>query len=250
MNELQVFKNEQFGEIRWTKINGKDFAVGVDVARALGYSNPSKAVIQHCKGVTKTGIPSSGGIQETNVIPEGDIYRLTAKSELPGAEKFETWIFDEVLPSIRKTGGYIPTLEEDDEASIMAKALMIAQKTISKKDELIQKQSQELESKNKFINQIAVSENSLLVEEVAAIASKNGIKIGRNRLWDKLREWKLIKETSRYDPKQKYIDNGYFEVAEGAKETSKGTFTYKTTRVTGKGQVYIINRLIKEKEAC
>jgi prophage antirepressor-like protein len=104
---IQIFKNSQFGEIRVTEIDGKTYFVGSDVAKALGYTNTSKALSDHCKGVTKRYIPTNGGMQEMNIIPEGDIYRLAAKSELPGAEAFESWIFDEVLPTIRKTGGYI-----------------------------------------------------------------------------------------------------------------------------------------------
>ncbi|MBZ9633149.1 Bro-N domain-containing protein [Clostridium sp. FP1] len=106
MSNLQIFKNERFGEIRWIKVNEKDFAVGIDVARALGYKNPNDAIARHCKGYVKHAVPTNSGEQQMNVISEGDIYRLTAKSELPGAERFESWIFDEVLPSIRKHGEY------------------------------------------------------------------------------------------------------------------------------------------------
>lgn len=115
MNELMIFNNPEFGEVRMIEHAGKEYAVGVDVARALEYANPSKAVIDHCKGITKLGIPSSGGDQETNCIPEGDIYRLITKaadqSKNPAikekAERLEHWIFDEVLPSIRKHGAYM-----------------------------------------------------------------------------------------------------------------------------------------------
>jgi prophage antirepressor-like protein len=117
MNELQIFKNEQFGEIRWIKIDNKDYAVGIDVAKALGYKNPNDAISRHCKGYVKHVVPTKSGEQQMNVIPEGDIYRLTAKSELPGAEKFEAWIFDEVVPSIRKNGMYaVPQLSKELQA--------------------------------------------------------------------------------------------------------------------------------------
>jgi len=106
MNELQIFQNNDFGEIRTVDVDGKIYFVGVDVARALGYSNPSKAIIDHCKGITKTGIPSGRGTQETNIIPEGDMYRLITNSALPSAQKFESWVFDDVLPAIRRTGKY------------------------------------------------------------------------------------------------------------------------------------------------
>ncbi|MDQ4679983.1 phage antirepressor KilAC domain-containing protein, partial [Stenotrophomonas maltophilia group sp. RNC7] len=98
----------------------------------------------------------------------------------------------------------------------------------------------------RFNNQIAATENSLLVREVAKIVSKKGVTIGEKRLWNKLREWGLVFKLST-EPKQEYVDRGYFEVTEGVKENTSGTFSYRTTRVTGKGQVYIIKRLLEEK---
>lgn len=106
-NELQVFENPRFGAIRTLEEGGKVLFCGKDVCAALGYSNTRDALFRHCKGVVKRDIPTQSGIQEMNFIPEGDIYRLAAKSELPGADKFESWIFDDVLPSIRKHGAYI-----------------------------------------------------------------------------------------------------------------------------------------------
>lgn len=107
MNGLQIFKNDMFGEIRTIDEEGRVLFCGKDVAVALGYSIPHKAIQTHCKGVLKRNIPTNGGKQEMLFIPEGDIYRLAAKSELPNAEQFESWIFDEVLPSIRKHGAYM-----------------------------------------------------------------------------------------------------------------------------------------------
>lgn len=106
MNELMIFDNEMFGEIRFVEVDGKPYAIASDVARALGYAIPSKAVNTHCKGVSKMEVPTNGGKQDMLIIPEGDIYRLIIKSKLPSAEKFETWVMDEVLPTIRKTGFY------------------------------------------------------------------------------------------------------------------------------------------------
>ncbi len=114
MNELQIFNNPRFGEIRTITENDKTLFCGSDVAKALGYKNPSKALSDHCKGVTKRYTPTASGKQEMNFIPEGDIYRLATKSELPGAEEFERWIFDEVLPSIRKHGAYITPQKIED----------------------------------------------------------------------------------------------------------------------------------------
>lgn len=106
MNELQIFNNEEFGSVRTVEINDKTYFVASDVAKSLGYSIPHKAVQTHCKGVLKWNIPTNGGNQEVLVIPEGDIYRLVIKSKLPSADRFESWIFDEVIPSIRKRGMY------------------------------------------------------------------------------------------------------------------------------------------------
>ena len=115
MNELQIFSSNEFGEIRTIEIDGKPFFVATDVAMALGYANPRKAVKDHCKGVTKRDTPTSSGVQQMSYINEGDLYRLIMKSKLPSAEKFENWVMNEVLPSIRKTGGYnkpLTTLEQ------------------------------------------------------------------------------------------------------------------------------------------
>lgn len=106
MNELQVFQNPKFGNVRTITESGKTLFCGSDVAKALGYKSPKDAISAHCKGAVKRRTLTNGGEQEMNFIPEGDIYRLAAKSELPGADEFESWIFDEVLPAIRKTGTY------------------------------------------------------------------------------------------------------------------------------------------------
>lgn len=107
MNELQVFKNTEFGEVRTIEENGKVLFCGSDCAKALGYTNSRKALGDHCKGVTKRNTLTAGGKQEMSFIPEGDLYRLITHSKLPSAEKFESWVFDEVLPSIRKHGAYM-----------------------------------------------------------------------------------------------------------------------------------------------
>lgn len=131
MNELQIFNNEEFGQVRTVEIDGKIYFVGIDIAKALGYSNPSKAVIQHCKGVTKLGIPSKGGKQETNCIPEGDLYRLVTHSELPSAERFESWVFDDVLPTLRRTGSYeMPKQKQEKKKKNLSAANMLV-KTVS-----------------------------------------------------------------------------------------------------------------------
>ena len=137
MNELMIFNNPEFGEIRTIEEDGKVLFCGSDVAKALGYAKPQNAIDRHCKGALKRGIPhpqSPDKTIEMNFIPEGDIYRLAAKSELPGAERFESWIFDEVLPSIRRNGGYIANQEELSPEELMAKALKVAEKTLADRE--------------------------------------------------------------------------------------------------------------------
>ena len=146
MNELTIMTNELFGEVRFVEIDGKPYAVANDVAKALGYANPSKATNDHCRNSIKIwGNDSLGRRQEFKAIPEGDIYRLIIRSKLPGADKFERWVFDEVIPQIRKTGGYIPVTQEMSDAEIMAKALLISQRTIEQKNTIIKEQEERIE---------------------------------------------------------------------------------------------------------
>ncbi|MDU6296051.1 phage antirepressor KilAC domain-containing protein [Clostridium celatum] len=196
-------------------------------------------------------IVHAGQRREMWFLTEDGFYEVLMQSRKPIAKQFKKEV-KLILKQIRKTGGYIAVKEDDDETSIMARALMIAQNTLNKKDELLKAKDKEIEvlsedlnQKNRFINQLAASENSLLVREVAKIASKADVVIGEKRLWSKLREWGLIFKNST-EPKQCGVDRGYFEVNEGTKESKGKVFTYRTTRVTGKGQAYIIDRLVKE----
>ena len=136
-NKLNVFTSELFGSIRAVEIDGKPYFIAIDIAKILGYKNTRDAILKHCKGVVKHDVFTNKGMQSLNIIPEGDIYRLIARSKLPGAEKFEEWVFDEVLPSIRQDGGYMVVNEEDTEAEILARGLLIAQRTIEKRNQRI-----------------------------------------------------------------------------------------------------------------
>lgn len=120
MNGLQIFENSEFGEIRMTEIDGKPYFVATDVATALGYATPRDAVLRHCKGVVKRDTPTSSGAQSMSYINEGDLYRLIMKSKLPSAEKFESWVMDEVLPSIRKTGSYNKPMTTAEKIQLLA----------------------------------------------------------------------------------------------------------------------------------
>ena len=110
-NMVKTFVNEEFGSVRTIEENGKVLFCGSDVAKALGYRRPKDAINAHCKGAVKRRLLTNGGAQEMKMISEGDVYRLISHSRLPSAEKFESWIFDDVLPTIRRTGGYVTNEE-------------------------------------------------------------------------------------------------------------------------------------------
>ena len=130
MNDIQIFNNPDFGEVRTMEENGAVLFCGSDVAKALGYAVPRKALFDHCKGVLKRNIPTSGGIQEMSFIPESDLYRLVFSSKLPNAERFTDWVTEEVLPSIRRNGGYIAGQEQMSPEELMARALDVAHNII------------------------------------------------------------------------------------------------------------------------
>ena len=123
MNQMEIFKNPEFGSVRVIEENGKYLFCGADVAKALGYANSRKALIDHCKGVTKRDTLTAGGMQQLSFIPEGDVYRLIVHSKLPSAERFDRWVFDEVLPTIRQHGAYL-TREKLWEVATSPEALL------------------------------------------------------------------------------------------------------------------------------
>ena len=206
MNELQIFNSEEFGEIRTITKDNKTYFVGNDVAKALGYSETAKAIRTHCKGVSEMGIPTNGGIQTMKMITEGDIYRLVIKSQLPQAERFESWIFDNVLPSIRKNGGYIANQEQMTPEQIVANALIVANNIILQRD----RQIEELKPKAEFFDAVADSKTAISMNEVAKVLNIKGY--GRNNLFEFLRENKVLDKWNV--PYQRYVDNGWFRVIE------------------------------------
>lgn len=187
MNELQIFNSEEFGEVRTVEIDRKPYFVANDVARALGYKRPADAVTAHCKGSVKHRYLTDGGEQELKVIPEGDIYRLTVRSKLPSAERFERWVFDEVIPSIRKNGGYIAGQENMTDEELLANAVLVAQKKIAERDRIIEQQNQKIKAdkpKTIFADAVSTSHTSILVGDLAKLICQNGVKIGPVRLFD------------------------------------------------------------------
>lgn len=251
MKGLQIFKDERFGEIRWIKVNNKDYAVGIDIAKALGYKNPRDAILRHCKGVVKhdigvvTGKRKDGtdAIQnvEMSVIPEGDIFRLAAKSELPGAEKFEAWIFDEVLPSIRKTGMYATDELLDNPDLLIAAATKLKEEREGRLE--AEKKVKILEPKAQFYDDVAGSKGSI---EMGHVAKVLGIRrMGRNRLFSLLRDKKILDKNNI--PYQQYVDLGYFRILEQKYTVPSGeTKINVKTMVFQKGIDFIVRKIREE----
>lgn len=256
MNELQIFKSPEFGQVRTVTIDGEPWMVGKDIATALGYTNTRKALNDHVddedKGVTKCD--TLGGAQEMTVINESGLYSLVLSSKLPTAKKFKHWITSEVLPAIRKTGGYIANAETMTDAEIMSKALLIAKQTIESREQRIhslEAETERMKPKEIFADAVSASNSSILIGDLAKILHGNGIKIGRGRLFAWMREHGFLikqKGTSYNMPTQRAMELGLFRVKEGSYVDGKGNnIITKTTKVTGKGQQYFINKFLAEK---
>ena len=228
MSELKSFTNSEFGTLQIVTINGKEYFPATDCAKILGYANPQKAIRTHCKGVNEMDTPSNSGTQKKNYITEGDLYRLIIRSKLPSAEKFELWVFDEILPQIRKTGGYIPVNEMDDENTIMAKALKIADKTIQEKDNLILQLKPKAEMCDKFLN----SQGFVSMNKAA-----KGLKVGRNKMMAFLRTLSILfRDDNDNMPYQQYVTSGYFTVDYHNGRDGK---LHAVTKVSAKGIEFI-----------
>ncbi len=250
------FDNAEFGNLRTVESDGVIEFCGKDIANALGYANPSKALKDHCKGVTKRyPLATPGGIQNVRFISEPDLYRLIAHSKLPNAQKFESWIYTDVLPSIRKHGGYL-TPEKVEEAltdpdTIIRLATNLKEERAKRQE--LEAENRELAPKALFADAVAASDNTMLVGELAKLLASNGIHIGQNRLFAWLRgNGYLMKDGSwRNMPTQRSMDMGLFVVKETAITHADGHVTLsRTPKVTGKGQRYFVGRFLDSSEAA
>lgn len=254
MNDLQIFNSEEFGEIRTIEEDGKVLFCASDVAKALGYERPNNAVATHCRATLKRGTPISGKMQEINFIPEGDVYRLITHSKLPSAEKFESWVFDEVLPAIRKTGGYIAGEKNMSDDELLAQALLIAQRKLTERTQQLETVNAKLEEakpKIVFADAVSASKTSILIGDLAKILRQNGVEIGQKRLFDYMRNngYLMKNGTSKNLPTQRYMEQGLFEIKEHVVVTPSGENKItRTTKITPKGQIHFINKFLTEKK--
>lgn len=250
MNDIRIFNNNQFGQVRTTIINGEVWFVGKDVAEALGYCKPENALAAHVdqEDKTITLIQGSGSNYKSNttLINESGLYSLTLSSKLPSAKKFKRWITKEVIPSIRKTGSYnMPNFNNPAEAArAWADQYEQAQK-LAAENKAKQKLIEEQQPKVKLADTITASAESIPVNMLAKFMAQKGYKIGEVRLFKYLRENGYIGRRGNHAnvPCQRYIEMGLFEI----QESSNGEFTSIVPMVTGKGQLYFINKFTEGK---
>lgn len=247
MNDLQQFTSAQFGDIRALSIDGEPWFVGKDIAERLGYTNPRKALADHVdaedKGVTKCY--TLGGAQDMTVINESGLYSLVLSSKLPSAKAFKRWVTHEVIPTIRKTGGYVndtsafvnayfPELNETQKSVIG---------TMLDESRRMGQQLKEQAPKVLFADAVTASSTSILIGELAKLIKQNGVEIGQNRLFKWLRENGFLMRDNM--PTQCAMERGLFVVTERTINNPDGSVRItRTTKVTGKGQTYFINRFL------
>ena len=253
MNELQIFKNEEFGEIRTIEVNNQPWFVGKDVAEILGYERADNAIRSHVDDEDKLmhQISASGQNRNMFIINESGLYSLILSSKLPTAKKFKRWVTSEVLPTIRKTGGYINGSESMSDDEVMARALLVAQKTIKANKERISQleaDNDRMKPKALFADAVANSDGTILIGELAKLIKQNGYDIGQKRLFAWMREnGYLIKQKgSSYNmPTQRAMEMGLFKIKESTIVQPDGSVRLtRTVKVTGKGQQYFINKFL------
>lgn len=269
MNDLQIFNNKEFGNVRAVVVNDLPWFVGKDVCEAFGDTNYRRSlsnIDESDKGVSQIDTP--GGKQNMVVINESGLYSLLFQMQPQKAKgvsqndalinerieklhRFKHWVTSEVLPSIRKNGGYIAGQETMSDEELMAKALLVANNKIAERDKIIeQKQAriEQMKPKEIFADAVATSHTSILVGDLAKLICQNGVQIGQKRLFVWLRDkGYLIKNGSSYNmPTQRYIEQGLFEIKESNLVNPDGSVRItRTPKVTGKGQVYFVNKFLK-----
>lgn len=252
MDEIKSFENKEFGKVRSVVIDGNVYFVASDVAKSLGYSNPRDAILRHCKGVVKHDIPTNGGKQNVNVIPKGDVVRLVTHSELPWAEKFESWIFDEVIPSVLTNGGYIAGQDSLSDDELIARAVLVAQKKIAEKDKRIAKLEAEtiemsrtiaeMQPKVNYVDVILKSKSTVCTTQIAQDYGMTANKFNKI-LRDIGIQRKVGKQWILY---RQYLDQGYVQSETVDITRSNGLpDTVMHTKWTQKGRLFLHEKLKK-----
>lgn len=239
VNKIRVFENQEFGKVRTVVINDEPWFVGKDVTSILGYTNASKALTDHVDSEDKLNNESLSSLGQRGgwLINESGLYSLILSSKLPTAKKFKRWVTSEVLPSIRKNGGYIAGQETLSDEELMAKALMVAQRTIENKN----KQIAEMKPKVDFYNDVTGSTDTIDIASVAKVL--NVPNMGRNKLFAFLREKNILNK--RNEPYQCFVDKGYFRQVE-SKWEHDGTIHINLKTVVFQKGLDFIRKLVLE----
>ena len=244
MNKVKIFNSEEFGDVRTVTINGDPWFVGKDVAAALGFTNPRDAISTHVfdedKGVES--IDTLGGKQKMTVINEPGLYALVFGSRLKSAQRFKHWVTSEVLPAIRRTGGYQMLAPQGKE--LLALAVLEAQKTIDEQSKAIER----MKPKVIFANAVETSHTSILIGDLAKLLKQNGVDIGQKRLFEYLRNHGYLIKRKGSDwnmPTQKSMNMGLFEIKESTHIDGNGcNIVTRTPKATGKAQIYFVNKFV------
>lgn len=255
MNNLKIFNSEEFGSIRTVTIDNELWFVGKDVAAILGYAKPENAVASHIDTEDKTStlIQGNGTNYKSKaiIINESGLYSLILSSKMPNAKRFKHWVTSEILPSIRKHGAYMTeqTLEQALTSPDFLIQLATKLKDEQEKNKALTEANNRMRPKEIFADAVMTSEHSILIGELAKLIAQNGYAIGQKRLFAWMREHGyLLKQGGSYNlPAQRYVEAGLFEIKESSISNPDGSVRLtRTTKVTGKGQVYFINKFLKE----
>lgn len=252
MSEIKVFESLEFGKVRVAVVNGEPVFCGKDLAAVLGYSNTSAAIATHCKSGIDVFCEHANGVGGTNVryVNESDVYRLIMHSKLPNIERFQDWVCEEVLPSIRKHGAYMTD-------NVLEQAISNPDFMIGLLQNLKEEQKKRIEAEAKieldkpkvlFSEAVTTSKTSILIGDLAKIIKQNGVEMGQNRMFSWLRDngYLIKRKGSDFNmPTQKIMEMKLFEIKETAITHSDGHITInKTPKVTGTGQVFFVNKLL------
>lgn len=249
MSEIKVFENSEFGRLQIITIEGKEYFPATECAEILGYKRGRDAISSHCRGAVKYRSNENGILRDKMYIPEGDLYRLIIRSKLPSAERFEKWVFEEILPTIRRHGAYLsPEKVEEvlaDPDTIIRLATQLKEERAAKK--ALEEKVRLDAPKVRFAESVSASADTILISDLAKLLKQNGLDIGRDRLFAKLRaDGYLCSSFSEKNmPTQYSMNLGLFEVDERTWRDPYGVVHSNfTTRVTGKGQQYFIRKYI------
>lgn len=237
---IRLFESPEFGSVRaMAAEDGTELFCAKDVAQALGYKNTKDAISKHCKGVAKRyPLETPGGTQTVRFIAEPDVFRLIVGSKLPTAQRFEAWLFEEVLPAIRRDGDYMAAAPDETPEQTMARALLIADATIKRQRDRIG----QLEPKARFADAVGDSRGLILVRDMAKLLRQNGVDTGGTRLFERMRADGYI-EKRRNAPTQRALELGVMRLVEHTVKKPDGTVVLSgTPKVTPKGQGYFMRR--------